>query len=223
MTSAISGTPSPTATGGVSSSPNAFAALSQNYETFLKLLTTQLQNQDPLQPQDSSEFTKQLVSFSQVEQQISTNQKLDKLIAGNGQNEAIQALGYIGKTVEFSGDVLPLQGGKAEFGVTLAAQTREAVAEVYDTGGRMVASFPLQNTVSTQPVTWNGRDSAGRQLDDGMFQVKVKAKAQNGDPVQSLIRSSGRVTGVDQASGETQLLLGTIPIGLASILSVRNA
>ncbi len=223
MTSAItSQTPAQTPTGPGATGGNAFRALSQNYETFLTLLTTQLQNQDPLQPQDSSEFTKQLVSFSQVEQQIATNEKLDNLALTFSQGQAIQALGYIGKTVEFTGDVLPLQNKRAEMGITLASQTREAVAEIYDTSGKLVATKPLENTLSTQLVTWDGKDAAGRQLEDGVYQVLVKAKAPNGDPVQSMVRAAGRVNGVDMASGGTKLLIGTMPLGLENVLSVRN-
>ena len=218
MTSAISAqTPTgPGATGG-----NAFRALSQNYETFLTLLTAQLKNQDPLQPQDSSEFTKQLVSFSQVEQQIATNEKLDTLAATFSQGQAVQALSYIGKTVEFSGDFLPLQNSQAEMGVTLQAQTKEAVAEVYDTKGKLVATLPLENKVSTQFVGWDGKDASGRQLEDGAYQVVIKATAPNGDPVEGLIRAAGKVNGVDMADGKNQVLIGNIPLPLENILSVR--
>lgn len=199
------------------------AALSQNYETFLKLLTTQLQNQDPLQPQDSSEFTKQLVSFSQVEQQISTNKKLDTLAATFSQGQAVQALSYIGKTVEFSGDFLPLQGKKAEMGVTLDSNTKSAVAEIYDLKGNLVATKPLENTLSTQFVTWDGKDSSGKQLQDGAFQVKINAKAADGSDVAAKIRAAGQVAGVDMASGTTQLLIGNIPMKLENILAVRSS
>lgn len=213
----------PAAPGGTGpTGGNAFRALSQNYETFLKLLTTQLQNQDPLQPQDSSEFTKQLVTFSQVEQQIATNEKLDRLAVNFQQGQAIQAMGYIGKVVEFSGDVVPLQNKRAEMGITLQGQTREATVEIYDTKGKLVATRKLSNTLSTQLVTWDGKDDGGRQLEDGIYQVKVKAKAANGDSVKSDIRASGRVTAVDMATGATNLLIGNMPIGLENILSVRN-
>lgn len=219
MTSAISAqTPTgPGATGG-----NAFRALSQNYETFLTLLTTQLQNQDPLQPQDSSEFTKQLVTFSQVEQQIATNEKLDNLSASFSQGQAVQALGYIGKTVEFSGDFLPLQNKRAELGVTLQSQVGEASVEIYDSTGKLVATRPLEKNLTTQYVAWDGKDSSGRQLEDGAFQVVVNAKAPNGEPVQALVRAAGQVSGVDMASGKTQLLIGNIPMPLDNILSVRT-
>ncbi len=68
-------TTTPTGTTGTSSSDSAATSLSSNFDTFLKLLTTQMQNQDPLNPMDSAQFTQQLVQFSGVEQSIKTNQK----------------------------------------------------------------------------------------------------------------------------------------------------
>src|SRR6478735_4764848 len=81
-TTSTTASSSTSATGSSSTSTAASSAkLTQSYDSFLKLLTTQLQNQDPMSPMESSEFTNQLVQFSQVEQQISQNSKLDKLVS----------------------------------------------------------------------------------------------------------------------------------------------
>ncbi|HZZ11369.1 MAG TPA: flagellar hook capping FlgD N-terminal domain-containing protein, partial [Paraburkholderia sp.] len=73
--------------------------LAGNFDTFLTLLTTQLQNQDPLSPMDSTQFTQQLVAFSGVEQQINTNNNLQSLIALNQSQQAASAVSYIGHSV----------------------------------------------------------------------------------------------------------------------------
>ncbi len=73
--------------------------LAGNFDTFLKLLTTQLQNQDPMSPMDSNEFTQQLVAFSSVEQQINTNDNLQSLIALSLSQQASAAVNYIGHSV----------------------------------------------------------------------------------------------------------------------------
>ena len=89
--------------GGVGSTGSTQSAATQqltgNFDTFLQLLTTQLQNQDPLNPMDSSQFTQQLVSFSQVEQQINTNSNLQNLISLTGANAGAGAVSYLGKDV----------------------------------------------------------------------------------------------------------------------------
>ncbi len=73
--------------------------MSGNFDTFLQLLTTQLQNQDPTSPMDTNQFTQQLVQFSQVEQQISTNDNLKSLIALGQSRSSADAVSYLGKTV----------------------------------------------------------------------------------------------------------------------------
>ena len=70
-----------------------------NFDTFLQLLTTQLQNQDPLDPMDTSQFTEQLVEFASVEQQINENTNLQTLITLQQTSEATQAMQLIGSTV----------------------------------------------------------------------------------------------------------------------------
>src|SRR5260221_8065240 len=97
-----------------SASKSAAAAqqVSGTFDTFLKLLTAQLKNQDPLKPMDSSEFTQQLVSYSQVEQQINTNANLEKLITGVQGNQLASSVGYIGKTIQASGDHARIQPGR---------------------------------------------------------------------------------------------------------------
>ena len=76
--------------------------LAEDFTQFLTLLTTQLQNQDPLNPMDSTEFTNQLVQFSQVEQSINTNQKLDDLLALQLGGLSTVALGYVGMDVTYT-------------------------------------------------------------------------------------------------------------------------
>src|ERR1700742_4679470 len=76
--------------------------LAGNFDTFLTLLTTQLQNQDPMNPMDSNQFTQQLVEFSQVEQQIDTNDNLKSLISLGQSRSTADAVGYLGKAVTIS-------------------------------------------------------------------------------------------------------------------------
>src|SRR5262249_25107311 len=90
-------TPSTTATGN---STDALNKLSSDFNNFLTLLTTQLKNQDPLAPMDSTQFTQQLVAFTGVEQQINSNKKLDQLIALNQGDQMTSAVNFIGTQVE---------------------------------------------------------------------------------------------------------------------------
>src|ERR1700734_3492026 len=100
ISSAASTNPtSSTGTGSSTTGNSAMDQLSGNFDTFLQLLTTQLQNQDPLDPMDSNQFTQQLVEFSQVEQQINTNTNLQTLITQGTTNASAITTSYLGKNV----------------------------------------------------------------------------------------------------------------------------
>ena len=108
MTTSVGSTT--TANAASNSSTSATAGLTSNFNTFLTLLTTQLQNQDPLSPMDTDQFTNQLVEFSQVEQQIDTNSNLQNLISLQGASETISALPLVGDQIEYNSATASLSG-----------------------------------------------------------------------------------------------------------------
>src|SRR3954451_14426164 len=95
-------TPASSTTTGATNQPDAIKQLSGNFSTFLTLLTSQLKNQDPTSPMDSNTFTQQLVMYSQVEQQIDTNDNLKTLIGQGTSNAASLTAGYLGKHVSIT-------------------------------------------------------------------------------------------------------------------------
>src|SRR5690242_11704672 len=98
---------------GVASSVVGQGTIAGNFNTFLQLLTTQLQNQNPLDPLDTNQFTQQLVQFAQVEQQINMNTSLGTLISLQKASETSAALGFLGASVVVDGDTAQLSGGTA--------------------------------------------------------------------------------------------------------------
>ena len=107
-----------------SEAANSRTRLSDNYDTFLVLLTAQLQNQDPLAPMDSTQFTQQLVQFSQVEQQIRTNEQLEGLVGQYQAASAGAALSYLGKDAIIQANETYLAGGAANW----AYSSRDRIA-----------------------------------------------------------------------------------------------
>src|SRR3954451_9401147 len=97
--------------GPVGSSSNP--GIASNFTAFLQLLTTQLKNQNPLEPLDTNQFTQQLVQFAQVEQQITMNSSLSTLISLQKATQTSAALGFLGSTVRVEGDTARLAGGSA--------------------------------------------------------------------------------------------------------------
>src|SRR3954454_8759937 len=117
----VSGTtPLPTKdTSGATISSTAGSTLAGNFQTFLTLLTTQLQNQNPLDPLDTNQFTQQLVQFAGVEQQLKTNDQLASLLTMQQTAQATQALAFVGKTAVVSGSTTTMTSGKASWDLSI--------------------------------------------------------------------------------------------------------
>src|SRR5512140_2916220 len=105
----VSGTTPASSKGSLSSTTSS--TLAGNFQTFLTLLTTQLQNQNPLDPLDTNQFTQQLVQFAGVEQQLKTNDQLTSLVSLQKTAQSTQALGFVGKTAVVDGSTAALTKG----------------------------------------------------------------------------------------------------------------
>jgi flagellar basal-body rod modification protein FlgD len=216
------GVPSSTAasTSSSSSGNNATNQLSSNFDTFLQLLTTQLQHQDPLDPMDTSQFTQQLVEYSQVEQQIDTNSNLQSLISQGTSQSAAYATGYLGKTVTVAGGEGSLTNGSAQWTYNLGTAATSTTLSVSDANGNVVYSGSGQITAGNNSFNWNGQDNNGNQLPDGSYTLAVKASA-GGTAVTTSVTSSGTVSEIDMNNGAPQLLIGSMEVPLTSISSVH--
>jgi flagellar basal-body rod modification protein FlgD len=205
-----------------SSSGGAMQQLSSNFSTFLTLLTTQLQNQDPTSPMDSSQFTQQLVEYSQVEQQIDTNSNLQTLITqGQGQGSAV-ATTYLGKQVTVTNGEAPLSGGTATWNYTLGTDASATALTVTNSAGQAVYSGTGETGSGAHAFTWDGKDQNGNQLSDGVYTLNVTAKALDSSAVTSTVSSTGVVGEIDMSSGTPQLVIGPMSVGLSQVANVEN-
>ncbi|MDJ0607965.1 MAG: flagellar hook assembly protein FlgD [Kiloniellales bacterium] len=195
--------------------------LTETFDNFLTLLTTQLQNQDPLEPLDTNQFTDQLVQFANVEQAINTNTKLDQLIAAQGGNQLTGALDYIGKTVTVEGTGLDLVDGGATLAYDLSGAASAVTVLVLDSLGQPVASLKGPSGTGPQEIVWDGKDDQGNQLPDGSYSFSVQALDGQGDPVALTQGSVGKVSGIELVNGEVILSVGSLQVSLSQILSVR--
>ena len=122
----------------VNKTASASKTLSADMDTFLTMLTTQLQYQDPLEPMDATEYTNQLVQYSNVEQAIQTNSKLDNLLNMSIYNLGVQATNYVGKTVQVLSDIMPLTDGAAKATYTLNQNAESVNISVKDFDGNVI-------------------------------------------------------------------------------------
>jgi flagellar basal-body rod modification protein FlgD len=207
---------------GASNSNDAMNQLSGNFSTFLTLLTTQLKDQDPTSPMDSSTFTQQLVEYSQVEQQIDSNTNLQTLINQGQTQSGAYATSYLGKTVTVSGGQAPLTGGTASWNYTLGTTAANTTLSVTNSTGQTVYSGPGATQQGANTFNWNGQDNNGNQQPDGTYTLSVTAAASDGTAITSNVTSSGIVSEVNMTGGTPQLVIGAMNVGLSSISNVQN-
>lgn len=222
MTTVNPAATSPTSSNSSSGSNNALNQLSGNFDTFLQLLTTQLQHQDPTSPMNTNQFTQQLVEYSQVEQQISTNSHLKTLVS-QGQNSASNsAVGYLGKTVTLTNGLGALSNGSANWTYSLDSAATSNTLTVTDANGKVVYAGKGATSAGPHQFAWDGKDNAGNQLPDGAYTLTITPTASDGSTPSSAVASSGKVTQVDLTGSTPQLMIDSTEFPLSDVSAVAS-
>ena len=205
-----------------SAKPSDAESLSQTYDQFLIMLTTQMQNQDPLNPMDSAKFTEQLVSYSSVEQQIKSNEKLDQLLNLTGGNAITDAVGMIGKEVQAAGDQVTLDETGASFGYSLSSGADQVEIQIKDASGQVVRRLSGETAAGQHKVAWDGLGDGGAEMPEGAYSVGVNAL--RGEEVSAApTLTFRRVTGVESgAEGVILELAGGELAPLSEIDAIRE-
>ncbi|WP_257167107.1 flagellar hook assembly protein FlgD [Bradyrhizobium sp. SRS-191] len=206
---AVSGTTKTTnTTSSGSMGTTAGSTIAGNFQTFLTLLTTQLQNQNPLDPLDTNQFTQQLVQFAGVEQQLKTNDQLASLLTMQQTTQATQALAFVGKTAVVNGSTTALASGKADWNVSIPKDCT-MTATITNSVGQTVFSGTYNGTAGdNQPYVWNGQGSDGTQWPDGQYKLQITAKDSSGNPVAVSTQVQGTVSSVDLTQQPPMLSIG---------------
>ncbi len=194
-------------------------------EDFLKLLVTQLKNQDPLSPMDNTEFVSQLAQFSSLEQLTNINENLKLLQLYQNSINNSEAVGLIGKNVLSNGNTTRLQAG-ADSQITFALpKAASAVSiDIYDAAGNFVNTLTSGALpAGEQTASWNGKDAKGTRMPPGIYTFKVQAEDENGTPIDTGNFSEGVVTGVRFDNGSPYLMTGEDLIPLAAVQKVTDA
>jgi flagellar basal-body rod modification protein FlgD len=228
MTTVAPTVPTTTATStaapaAASASGSAAQQLSGNFDTFLQLLTTQLQNQDPMNPMDSNQFTQELVEFSGVEQQIDTNTNLQSLISLTQSNAGSSAVSYLGKTVTVTNGSAPLQDGEANWTYALGADATSTSLSVTNSSGQVVYTQPGETSAGQQSFSWDGTDANGNQQPDGVYTLSVTALASDGSAVQTAVASKGVVDEVNLTGTTPLLMIGPMAVPLSQASAIDNS
>jgi len=183
------------------------ATIANNFQTFLQLLTTQLKNQNPLDPLDTNQFTQQLVQFAQVEQQMKQNDQLTTLISLEKNAQATTALAYVGQTVVVDGTTTGLINKEATWSLT-TSKPASATVTIKDESGRAAYTGTFSLSAGTQQFVWDGVGNNGEQWPEGNYTLAVTAKDANGQAVSVSTEVMGAVDSADLTQSPATLSIG---------------
>ena len=193
-------------------------------DDFLKLLVSQLQNQDPLNPMESTEFTAQLAQFSSLEQLTNMNKSLDYLLLYQTSINNAQAVGFIGKTVKASGNSISVEDGAPDqVQFDLAGDAAEVNVFIYDASDNLIKTINCGSlSDGEQSIEWDGTNDDGEAVSDGTYTFEVSARDENGETIKASTYMTVKVTGVTFREGNAYLLAGDIEISMNDIIEVTE-
>jgi flagellar basal-body rod modification protein FlgD len=206
------------------SSQAATNSLSDNFDTFLTLLTTQLQNQNPLDPMKADQFTQQLVQYSQVEQSIQTNKNLETLIAAQTAQGFSNMVSYLGKNVTMDTNVAGLEDGNANWNYILGSNADEVKIVIKDDSGDVVYTETLEGEYlkkGEHKFNWDGLSSSGAELPEGAYSMTIAANSGDSS-VDTATLVEGTVETVETVAGEQWLVVKGVDVPLGTLTKVSE-
>ena len=196
--------------------------LNEDLNRFLKLLITQLENQDPLEPMDATEFTSQLVQFAGVEQQINANANLEKLLKLQQTSQISSMVGFIGNAVEAVGNTVQLEDGVAASTYTLDVNADSVTISVRNDSGLIVYTLDGDPEAGTHDFVWDGKDKNGLLQPDGAYAIIVSAKDREDNLLDVSQTVSGKINGAGAEDGVVSLFMGDVVIPMDDVISVKD-
>jgi flagellar basal-body rod modification protein FlgD len=206
----------------------ASAAMKQsmglNKDDFLKLFITQLQNQDPLNPMDSTEYVAQLAQLSQVEQAYNTNSNLQSIISALGASSALSAISFVGKEVTAAGSLVSLTEGSGtdiKFIVPKAAE--QVSVNIMNANGDVVRTLTGGVTAAGEStLAWDGKDANGNQLPAGSYSVAVTGTDAGGSSFSCSPFIRGTVEGINFSGSSPLMVIGGLEVPFSDLLRVKG-
>ena len=193
-----------------------------DFNMFLKLLTTQMQNQDPLDPMKTSEYTQQLAQYSQIEQTVQQSGTLKNILDRLSTQDMAQASGMIGRNAVFDSAVSGLGAQPATWNYTPDRAVSSLVATVTDAQGNVVNAQTIAPADATGQYSWDGTRSDGSRAPDGSYTLAVNATDSSGNAVPVTVNGTGTIDAVSQSSGALAFTVNGASLPMSSLLRVTS-
>lgn len=216
------------ATQAASASLSAAAGTSLGKDEFLRLLTVQMQHQDPMSPMDNQEMLAQLAQFSSLEQlsnintNLQNNLDLNLLLTQVLSNTA--AAGLVGKTVVANSNAVTLgSSGAASVGFNLDGAAERVVVTIKDSAGMTVRTLEGQDLeAGRNELAWDGKDANGRPVTAGTYSVTIQAFDSEGNEVAASTLTRGEVSGVRFKDGQAYLVVDGQEISISDVVEITG-
>jgi flagellar basal-body rod modification protein FlgD len=190
-----------------SSSTSTSSSTIMGKQDFLTLLVAQLKNQDPLNPDNPTEFTAQLAQFSSLEQLTNLNDSMTGLVTSTENATKFSALSLIGKQVTFTGSSFTYKGEPVQLGYTLDGPASEVQLLIQDSTGKTIQTLNgTELTKGNHPLTWDGLDQNGNEMPAGTYKAVIQAKGVDSTGVAASPIITSEVTGVDMSNSSSAIL-----------------
>lgn len=208
------------------SAPSAVANSGQklvgsNFDSFLKMLTTQMTNQNPMSPMSTQEFTAQLVQFSQVEQLMNMSRSVERGVTVQEATNLLQAASLSGSEVSVRSEAVEILRGATAFDVDVPAGTTALRASLFDGSGNLLARSELPAGAGARSVALTPRMSSGAQLPDGSYRIQVVGRNATGLDVTLPTTATVRVSGVERGTDGVKLRTATGSVPLQDVVAVK--
>lgn len=191
-------------------------------DDFLKLLITQLKNQDPLKPTDNTEFVSQLAQFSQLEQTAKQAQLLQKSLDAQTASLQFTLLPMVGRRVSIDRPLVQLENGQASLTYALEKSAARAQITILDQSRQVVRTLDYTGLqAGLNRAQWDGKDSKGAVMPPGVYEYAVSTVDHEGASVVAKGRAQLTVTGVRMEDGQPKLAVGPITVDPSEIVEVQ--
>jgi flagellar basal-body rod modification protein FlgD len=223
MVSSVSSTTSST------SSTTSSSTTVMGKDDFLKLMITELKNQDPLNPMDGTQYVAELAQFSSLEQLTNLNEYMKESIDTNSSlaetiNNTVLA-SLIGKEAKVSGSSLTVNGQDSiSLGYTLSSAASSVTVNIYDSSGTLVKTIDDCSTTSgDNKLSWDLTDNDGSTVEDGSYTFEVVATDSSGNSMTADLFRTGIISGVRFTTSGTVVLIDGAEYGISDITEVLNS
>ena len=206
----------------VTSTPVQTGPKTLGQDDFLKLLVTQLKNQDPLKPTDNTEFVSQLAQFSQLEQSAKQAQLLQQSLDAQTASLQVTLLPMVGRTVTIGHPLVQLGEGPATFGYSLEKNAAKVLVSIQNADGQVMRTLEYRDRLAgPNAAEWDGKNQNGVQMPTGLYRYVISAADGEGKSVKVEGRATLTVSGIRMEEGQAKLLVGDLSVDPSEIVELR--